>query len=134
MSNIVYSRDKEFFSYDSVKEACEFLEPDASGCFTIWSGRKTIPKASDFFAGDVVGNLQETSYETFNDDLTEQFLARVTNDDEAELMSELKSTIDKWADKHHHHPEWYGVSHVTEMKIRFINDDHWYDLLEDGID
>lgn len=114
----VFSTVNEYFDYDDEREC---LRDKFSACdekaVTIYSAESVECKLSDFlYLPGLIESIQDQAYEEV-DELAEGYLDDITIDQQADLESMIKSTLDEWADKHRHQPRFYRVINVTERLV-----------------
>lgn len=137
MSDLYYSHDEETFEEDIycvAEYAFDYPGIKVGDIITIYSGERNDLKASFFFGDmDAVERMRENAYEYFGEaDFIESWLDGVSKEQDEELLSSIRNTIDSWADKYKKHPTFFGIKNVKEVKIKFLGEDKspWFEVVE----
>ena len=127
--NYVYSDNNEIFNYDSLEDALDCV--DAGETVTIYKGVTSERHASHFvYANAFIDDIAERAYEECGE-FAEDWLVCVEQEQIKELEKQLEAAVDAWADKHKLQPTWYMVKDVQELKIKVLNDEGDYEIIED---
>lgn len=125
MMSQCYSLNDEDYKFSSIEELVERYadeEDKTEGIVTFYGGDIVKYKASDFFHnGLMIEILQNDAWDELGE-VSEKYLDDTTEEQTSELGKEIKSVIDKWADKYSKHPEFYGVNNIKKYSARFYID------------
>lgn len=84
----------------------------------VWTG-EIVKRSAGYYltsADRLLEDMQERAYED-NGEYSEDWLTKVTTDQEKELNLALKAAADAWAEKHGHHPYFYEITNTVEHDV-----------------
>lgn len=125
------SEDQEHWWADSIEEAIDELLPNSKvgDVLTVYEGSPIKNKASDF-APELSEIMSECAYDNCGE-FTEGWLHSADKDG---LQEDFKKWLDQWCTDKGHHPQWFIIDNVKELKVRITSLTEYdveYDLIDD---
>lgn len=84
----------------------------------VWTG-EAVKRSAGYYltsADRLLEDMQERAYE-HHGEYSEDWLTKVSSEQERELDLDLKAAVDAWAEKYGHRPFFYEVSNTVEHEV-----------------
>ncbi len=127
----VYSNNQEEYCHDSAEEAGEalwnFSESKVGDIIIVWEG-ETVRHYAESFVPNMADALTEAAY----DEVGEWSDGWEFSKEEAQsLQAAVEKTVEEWADANKMQPDFYSVTDVKEIKVRFVNEEGKCEVVEE---
>lgn len=126
-----YSLNNEEFNYDELDEAIRDAIDDPKinigDVVTVYEGDAVPFKCGDF-VGSILDDITNTAYDE-GGEYSEDYLADVTKEEEADLNKRVADVVNQWADDYGYQPKFYRVDNAKELQAKFIGGDDGYEIL-----
>lgn len=125
----VYSTNEEEYGYSDPYEAAQELwgdgEYNIGDIVTIYEGDPVAFSASSFIP-NMAEYMGENAYDACGEYSETWDFSR---EQEKSLQELIEKTVDKWADDNKMQPNFYSVTNVKEIKVKFIDDEGNVEIL-----
>lgn len=127
---LIYSLDEEHFCYDTLEEAAadkwwnEYNDDEGQGEeVQLFYGIKG-PENASHYLGNILDQMQENAFQEAGD-YSDGWLE---GKEGLELVELLKKTIDDWATANNQHPNFFSVTNVKSVWIRYTTADGKFEV------
>ena len=130
-----YSEKGENFNFVSIEDLARQLIDDETvrigDVVTIHRGEAIKRKAGEYMQGCGY-DIDEMICNAYDDcgEYVEDWLSELKKDVISELEDSIKTAVNLWADKHDLHPTFYTVVNTDEVKIKIVDDNGGYEMMQ----
>lgn len=130
-----YSEKGENFNFVSIEDLARQLIDDETvrigDVVTIHRGEAIKRKAGEYMQGCGY-DIDEMICNAYDDcgEYAEGWLSGLKKDVISELEDSIKTAVNLWADKHDLHPTFYTVVNTDEVKIKIVDDNGGYEMMQ----
>jgi hypothetical protein len=124
-----YSSNEEDYKHtdieDAIAEVFDDTEIKVGAVRLVWEGDAVTRKAGDYLPKrhlGVVEQLTDNAYEECGE-YAENWLSKITVDQEQDLRDRIANAINAWADDHGLHPTFGTVENVRDIMVRLTSED-----------
>ena len=128
-----YSEKGENFNFVSIEDLARQLIDDETvrigDVVTIHRGDAIKRKAGEYMQRYDIDEMICNAYDDCGE-YAEGWLSGLKKDVISELEDSIKTAVNLWADKHDLHPTFYAVVNTDEVKIKIVDDNGGYEMMQ----